>query len=78
VTFNPLRRPRLRLDAALYKELHTRVLERDGWRCQYCGCMKTLQVHHIQSRGHLGDATEENLVTLCALCHGQIHLGLND
>jgi 5-methylcytosine-specific restriction endonuclease McrA len=78
MTFIPLRRPRLRLDATLYKELHTRVLKRDGWRCQSCGCMRNLQVHHIQSRGRLGDDTEENLVTLCAPCHGQIHLGLAD
>jgi 5-methylcytosine-specific restriction endonuclease McrA len=73
VTFHTLRRPRLRLDVPLYKELHRRILERDGWRCQYCGCMGNLQVHHIQSRSLLGDDAEENLITLCARCHKQIH-----
>jgi len=69
-----VRRPRLKLDASLYKELHRRILERDGWRCQYCGSLDNLQVHHIQSRGRLGDDVEENLITLCASCHEMIHL----
>jgi 5-methylcytosine-specific restriction endonuclease McrA len=78
VTFNTSRRPRLRLDAPLYKELHRKILERDGWRCQYCGFMSNLQVHHIRSRSRHGDDAEENLITLCASCHKRIHLRLND
>src|ERR1700681_2927276 len=39
-----------------------KVLERDGWRCQSCGRMEDLQVHHIQRRSQLGDDTAENLV----------------
>lgn len=38
--------PRFRLDANSYGELHRQVLVRDGWRCQACGCMQSLQVHH--------------------------------
>ena len=72
MTFHALRRPRLRLDAPLYKELHRRILERDRWCCQACGCMSQLQVHHIKSRSLLDDDTEENLITLCALCHERI------
>jgi hypothetical protein len=34
--FQP-RRPRLRLDPDSYRKLRIEVLERDGWRCQYCG-----------------------------------------
>ena len=34
--------------------------------------MSQLQVHHIKSRSLLDD-TEENLITLCALCHQRIH-----
>jgi len=68
------RRPRLKLDTSLYKELHRQILERDAWRCQYCGSMDNLQVHHIQSRGRLGDDAEENLITSCAACHQTIHL----
>ena len=39
---------RLRLDPESYRELHRQVLERDGWRCQVCGSMQNLQVHHLQ------------------------------
>lgn len=65
---------RLRLDRQAYDELRKQVLERDGWRCQYCGSSENLQVHHLQSRGRLGDDTLENLITLCACCHRDVHL----
>jgi 5-methylcytosine-specific restriction endonuclease McrA len=67
------RRPRLRLDLDSYRKLRAEVLERDVWRCQYCGTADHLQVHHIYSRGRLGDDTDENLITLCADCHSAIH-----
>jgi 5-methylcytosine-specific restriction endonuclease McrA len=38
--------PRIRLEAELYEELRQRVLHRDGWRCQSCGTMSNLEVHH--------------------------------
>jgi 5-methylcytosine-specific restriction endonuclease McrA len=75
---NPLRRRRLRLAAPLYAELDRKILERDGWRCQYCGSTQDLQVDHIQSRRQLGSDAEGNLITLCASCHEGIHLGLTD
>ena len=65
--------PRFRLDAKSYRELHRQVMERDGWRCQACGCMKHLQVHHIEFRSHSGRDVEENLITLCADCHATSH-----
>ena len=55
-------------------ELTRQVLARDGWRCQDCGAARDLQVHHIRSRGRLGDDAEENLITLCAGCHRARHL----
>ena len=69
------RRPRFKLDPTSYKDLHRGILERDGWRCQLCGSMSNLQVHHIQARSRLGDDSEENLITVCASCHQMIHLG---
>ncbi len=69
-----LHRPRLRLDPESYRRLCQQVLERDGWRCQYCGRMTNLQVHHINQRSRLGDDTEQNLITLCAGCHESLHL----
>jgi HNH endonuclease len=68
------KRPRLRLDPEAYRQLCREVLKRDGWRCQSCGRMEDLQVHHIQSRSRLSDDAEENLVTLCAKCRQEIHL----
>ena len=68
------KQPRLSLDAHWYRKVHRQVLQRDGWRCQMCGSMQRLQVHHIQFRSHSGADSEENLITLCAECHAQTHL----
>jgi 5-methylcytosine-specific restriction endonuclease McrA len=65
--------PRLRLDATSYRELHRQVLERDGWRCQMCGSLQRLQVHHLKLRSRAGGDEEQNLITLCAKCHGWVH-----
>jgi 5-methylcytosine-specific restriction endonuclease McrA len=65
--------PRLRLDVNSYRELHRQVLERDGWRCQTCGSVQQLQVHHLKFRSHSGSDIEQNLITLCAQCHARIH-----
>ena len=65
--------PRLRLDAKSYRQLHRQILERDGWRCQSCGSMQHLQVHHVTFRSQSGDDVERNLITLCAECHENVH-----
>ncbi len=67
------KRPRLRLNAKEYAIIRSRVLERDGWRCQECGSMKELEVHHIRHRSQLGDDVMHNLITLCVSCHGKCH-----
>ncbi len=66
---------RLRLDPHLYEDLRLRVLRRDAWRCQSCGTMSNLEVHHKEFRSHLGENSEENLITLCSACHAALHLG---
>jgi len=43
--------------------------------CEYCGGRSSLQVHHIKSRGAGGGDVAENLICLCAICHGQVHSG---
>jgi 5-methylcytosine-specific restriction endonuclease McrA len=65
--------PRLRLDAVSYANLRQQVLRRDGWRCQLCGMMANLEVHHKQFRSDSGDDSEQNLITLCAACHDKTH-----
>lgn len=64
---------RLRLDLTAYKSLRRLVLRRDGWRCQYCGTMTNLEVHHKKFRSHSGYDAEENLITLCSACHASTH-----
>ena len=66
--------PRLKLDRKYYSKLHQQVLERDNWRCQACGSMQNLEVHHIQFRSHSGLDSEENLITLCDGCHRACHI----
>jgi len=66
--------PRLRLDADAYSQRHRQVLERDGWRCQNCGSMSNLEVHHQQFRSRGGSDVELNLITLCCTCHARAHL----
>ena len=63
----------LRLDAVAYESLRQKVLRRDGWRCQSCGTMTNLDVHHQQFRSHSGGDTEANLITVCSLCHASAH-----
>jgi 5-methylcytosine-specific restriction endonuclease McrA len=68
----------LRLDPTSYESLRQQVLRRDGWRCQSCGTMSNLEVHHKQFRSHSGHDSEENLITLCVCCHGEMHSSRRD
>jgi 5-methylcytosine-specific restriction endonuclease McrA len=65
--------PRMRLDPESYEILQQQILRRDSWRCQFCGTMSNLEVHHKQFRSHSGEDSEENLITLCSNCHAAIH-----
>ena len=63
----------LRLDPTAYETLRQEVLRRDCWRCQSCGAMSNLEVHHQQFRSHSGQDSEINLITVCSACHKTIH-----
>jgi 5-methylcytosine-specific restriction endonuclease McrA len=65
----------VRLDPKPYEQLRNQVLRRDGWRCQLCGTMSNLEVHHQELRSQSGDDSEQNLITLCAKCHAGLHCG---
>jgi 5-methylcytosine-specific restriction endonuclease McrA len=67
------KRPRIRMTHKLYTRLRREILERDGWRCQMCGCSQNLDVHHTKRRSALGDDAETNLITLCRECHQLLH-----
>ena len=63
----------VRLDTFSYENLRQQILRRDGWRCQSCGAMSNLEVHHREFRSHSGSDSEENLITLCTACHTAVH-----
>jgi len=62
-----------RLGPVSYEGLRQQILRRDGWRCQFCGTMSNLEVHHREFRSHSGADSEENLITLCTECHARAH-----
>jgi 5-methylcytosine-specific restriction endonuclease McrA len=64
---------RSRLDQLSYESLRQQVLRRDAWRCQSCGTMSNLEVHHKQFRSRSGYDSEDNLITLCSTCHESVH-----
>ena len=66
--------PPLRLDPVSYESLRLQVLHRDGWRCQSCGAMSNLQIHHKLFCSQSGEDSEDNLITLCVSCHEGVHL----
>ena len=67
------KQPRMQLDPSAYDDLRLQVLQRDAWRCQICGSGQNLEVHHKNFRSRRGDDSEENLITLCTICHRIMH-----
>jgi HNH endonuclease len=67
------KRPRIRKAPVLYARLRREILERDGWRCQGCGCSTNLDVHHMRRCSALGDDVETNLIALFRECHRILH-----
>ena len=59
------------------------VLTRDGFECTECGWArsdidpadprKLLELHHVKHHREKGETSEENLITLCNVCHDQVH-----
>lgn len=48
------------------------VKDRDGWKCVVCETEVDLHVHHKIPRNLGGIHHKDNLVTLCASCHGAV------
>ncbi len=60
-----------------------RALQRDDFECAGCGCRSStvpediwcgLEVHHLDDNAANNDL--ENLITVCPLCHGLLHMDL--
>ncbi len=62
-----------RLGPLSYGNLRQQILRRDNWKCQFCGTMTNLEIHHREFRSHSGADAEENLITLCTVCHARMH-----
>jgi 5-methylcytosine-specific restriction endonuclease McrA len=61
------------VDQNISEQTRLDVLKRDNWRCQVCGNLQQLEVHHLLFRSHGGEDLEENLITLCHSCHSALH-----
>lgn len=53
------------------------IMDRDEWTCQECGdTTRTLHVHHKKYTGeNPWDAPDDDLVTICEVCHETAHSG---
>ena len=60
------------------------VLQRDGYKCVECGWTnklwdrsdpRHLELHHTKRHIEGGENTEDNLISLCTVCHDEIHRG---
>jgi len=60
------------LRSSKWTVLRTSVLIRDNSTCQSCGSKNNLHIHHITYE-KLGDERMEDLVTLCSICHQEVH-----
>lgn len=69
-------------DRTIPDSVRGKVLRRDEFRCQKCGWRieeynradpRILELHHKKHHVKGGENTEENLVTLCNICHDQLH-----
>jgi len=64
--------------AATPPAMRRKVFARDGHACVHCSSRRGLHAHHVHWRSKGGATTPENLVTLCARCHGLVHEGFFD
>ena len=54
---------------------YQKAVERAKWRCENCGGIGRLQVHHLVPRSVGGSHHLRNLVVLCSECHRWRHGG---
>ena len=72
-------------DRKIPDPVRVEVLERDEFQCVKCGWSRStvrdddprsrLELHHVKPHRERGDNTPDNLVTVCNVCHDEIHRG---
>ncbi|NWG14606.1 MAG: HNH endonuclease [Acidobacteria bacterium] len=69
-------------DRHVADDVRRRVLRRDGYKCTSCGWShddwnpsdpRHLELHHIKRHVEGGENVEENLESLCTVCHDKLH-----
>lgn len=63
-----------------WQKIRLRILERDGFACKACGNTDiTLHIHHLRYKKgkRIWDVNDDDLETLCELCHKHIEDLLN-
>ena len=53
------------------RETRPAALERAGHRCEHCGAVDQLEVHHRDMDP--SNNVAENLIVLCDSCHAEVH-----
>jgi hypothetical protein len=73
-------------DRHISEKTRRTVLKRDGYRCRAAGCgwpegydrehdRRFLEAHHLVHHANKGSNDPDNLVTLCNICHDEVHAG---
>lgn len=69
-------------DRKIPDDVRGSVLRRDDYKCTKCGWNQELwnrsdprhlELHHVEHHAKGGENTEENLITLCTICHDKLH-----
>lgn len=69
-------------DRIIPDTVRAKVLERDGYACREChwnhdkwdkALPRHLELHHVKEHAKGGDNTAGNLITLCTVCHDEVH-----
>lgn len=60
---------------AITPKVRQAVEERDGHKCIFCGSYDARGEAHFLGRAQGGLGVEENLITVCRRCHGEMDNG---
>lgn len=69
-------------DRTIPDDIRREVMRRDGYKCKDCDWShdewnasdpRHLELHHVMHHAQGGENTEDNLRTLCTVCHDKVH-----